>query len=170
MTTAKMMFLTLALAGGLTVAACEKKPTDPKKEVKDAGNPIAGAVDKTKEAVKEGADQAKEAIKDGADKAKEVAKEAEARFVEESQKQLDNAKTQFEALKTKAKDVTDPVKKVSLEGIIKGIEGEFGTLTSKFNALKSAPPAEGATLATEFSALVKKITDGIASAMSQIGK
>lgn len=173
-----MLIVTLALTGGLMLAGCEKKPTDPKKAAgdapKDAGKAATDLAGKAKETVKDGADKAKEAVKEGTDAVKasadEAAKAAQARFVEESQKGMDAAKTQFDALKAKVKDLTDPVKKTSLDGLVKGLEGEFGNLTSKFTALKDAKPADAAGLSSDFSALLKKVTDGIAAAMSQIGK
>lgn len=162
-----MLAFTLAISGGLVITGCEKKHADVKKTtentLKDAGKTLTDTADKAKETVKENVDAAK-------DKVADAASAASARFVEESQKGMDAAKTQFDALKDKVKAVTDPIKKTTLDGLVKGLEGEFGTLTEKFNALKGAKPADAAGASTEFGAILKKIQDGIAAAMTQLGK
>ena len=69
MTWNKTILAGAVLVAAFTVIGCEKKE-------ETIGTKIDKAVDKSKEAVKDGADNAKEAIKDGADKTKEVAKDA----------------------------------------------------------------------------------------------
>jgi len=180
--------IVVGLAAALATTACEKKPAAPKttsdtlkdtgsgmkdaandagKKLNDAAKDVGKKIDETAtdagKAVEKKLDEARDA---GAD----AAKAAQDRLVEDSQKSLDAAQTQITSLRAKVAEVTDVIKKTTLESMMKGIDTEFSALKSQFTKLKDGSAADAPATGSSLTTGLNKLAETIKAAMAQLGK